>query len=223
MKNTLVQELLPPFLFRSLRSIKRRLNRNGGAEQNGLKRAEWYDEVYDNSAEYRVHYTRSRYYFVWSVIADRLSRGGAKKVLDMGCGPGQVANMLHDRGITDYVGLDFSHKSIQLAREICPDFDFQVADICESDAVEKLDYDTVITMEFLEHVEGDVEVIRRIRQGTRFLGTVPNFPYVSHVRHFENCEQVAERYGSCFRDLSVDSFLEDPEGKTYFLIDGVRD
>lgn len=222
MKHTLLQQLVPPLVLRCLRKAKNKLGIKPSGLVEGRKEADWYDAVYSQSEEYRAHYTESRYYFVWSVLADRLVRAGARHVLDLGCGPGQVGSLLRDKGVSHYCGLDFSSKSIDLARQVCPDFEFRVADICGSDLLETLNYDTVITLEFLEHVEGDTEVIRRVRPGTHVLATVPNFPYISHVRHFRDPGEVSARYGSFFDRLSVDVFVEDRAGKKYFLLDGVR-
>jgi hypothetical protein len=77
-------------------------------------------------------------------------------------------------------------------------------------------------LEFLEHVENDVEIVSRVKPGTRFYGTVPNFPYVSHVRHFLTEEQIRERYQRYFSPFQVDAFLSDPNGTTHYLMDGIK-
>ena len=92
----------------------------------------------------------------------------------------------------------------------------------DTDLFERFDYDAVISLEFLEHVDGDMSVLRRIRQGKRFYGSVPNFPYESHVRHFLDCRQVAERYGPLFTGFRVDEFLADGGARKYFLMEGVK-
>jgi hypothetical protein len=60
----------------------------------------------------------------------------------------------------------------------------------------------------------------KIRKGSRFYGTVPNFPFVSHVRHFRDENEVRSRYASCFQNLRVDRFLADAKGKVFYLLDG---
>jgi len=55
--------------------------------------------------------------------------------------------------------------------------------------------------EFLEHIEHDLDVIRFIRPRTYFVGTVPNFPYVSHVRHFQDCDEVTSPDYSPTREI----------------------
>ncbi len=50
------------------------------------------------------------------------------KVIDVGCGPGQVARFLHDRG-ADVEGIDFSAAMIDEARRRHPGIRFRVADL----------------------------------------------------------------------------------------------
>jgi len=99
---------------------------------------------------------------------------------------------------------------------------FEVSDAYSTDLFETFDYDTVIATEFLEHVEDDLRVICSIRTGARFIATVPNFPYVSHVRHFGDATDVAARYSDKFTSFSVDAIPANDKGKTFFLIEGTR-
>ena len=206
-----------------MRAIRDRVRRDSSApEPSGAKSAEWYNNMFETTDVYRVHYSKSSYYFLWAVLADRIMRSGVERILDLGCGPGQFASLLHDKGLRQYRGLDLSPKSVEMARKKCPAFEFMVVDLCHTSAMEGYDYDCVVTLEFLEHVEFDLEVVERIRPGTKVFATVPNFPYVSHVRHFTDVAQVKARYERFFSDFTVDAFLEDPEGKMFFMMEGVR-
>ena len=82
-------------------------------------------------------------------------------------------------------------------------------------------YDTVVCLEFLEHVERDLEILGRIRGGTHFYGTVPNFPSGAHVRHFESAQEVYERYEKRFHELAVDTHLADTKGRLFFVMEGI--
>jgi SAM-dependent methyltransferase len=217
-----LQQLMPPLAWRGLRSLAARVRgQPKPAKPSAVQPAGWYDAVYQTSTEYRLHYTRSRYYFLWTVIVDRLLHSPPPRVLDLGCGPGQFAEFLRDKGITHYRGLDFSPTCIEQARQRCPSFQFDVADICATPLLAEADYDTVITLEFLEHVETDTDVIRRLHHGARFIASVPNFPFESHVRHFRSAREVEDRYGPFFSSFRVDAFDEDPEQKRYYLMEGI--
>ena len=45
---------------------------------------------------------------------------------------------------------------------MCPDFKFEQVDVFKTDLLETLSYDTVLIMEFLEHIEKDLEVLERL-------------------------------------------------------------
>ena len=142
--------------------------------------------------------------------------------MDIGCGPGQLAALLRDKGLPRYVGIDFSSERIVHARRVCPDFDFVLADAFETDLFHTHSYDAVVCTEFLEHTVHDTGLIDKIRPGTRFYGSVPSFPGRGHVRHFENTQEILDRYGQQLQNLSVDPHLANAKGKRYFLMEGIK-
>jgi trans-aconitate methyltransferase len=215
-----VKEMTPPLLYRGMVAVTHRVTRKlGPARGWGERPATWYDDIYRSDPEYGRHYTQSRYYPLWSVVADRLVRSGAKRILDLGCGPGQFALLLADKGITEYYGLDFSAAAIEAARAVCPAFQFRAADIRRQGVLESLEYDCCLALEFLEHVENDTEILRRLRRGSRFYATVPNFADTAHVRHFTGVAAVEARYGGCFSQYRVDPHRANREGIMFFLIE----
>src|SRR6266850_631643 len=50
-------------------------------------------------------------------------------VCELGCGPGQVARYLKDRGV-DVCGLDLSSEMVRVARDLNPDISFEQGDLC---------------------------------------------------------------------------------------------
>jgi 2-polyprenyl-3-methyl-5-hydroxy-6-metoxy-1,4-benzoquinol methylase len=216
---TIVRELTPPIVWRALqRAIVNPVNGEAGSE----RQSEFYDAIYSQTDDYHCHYTQSRYYFLWCVLLDRMQPEGVRCLVDVGCGPGQLASFLRDRGLRKYVGVDFSSEGIRMARSACSSFQFVCADVFTSDLFNDLEYDVVVATEFLEHVEGDLVILDRIRPGTRVYGSVPNFPGPSHVRHFNSIEDVRTRYSSSFTSFRVDKFLFGSEGMSFFLFEGVR-
>jgi 2-polyprenyl-3-methyl-5-hydroxy-6-metoxy-1,4-benzoquinol methylase len=114
--------------------------------------------------------------------------------------------MLLDNGIASYHGFDFSSTAVDLAKKKeLTNASFHVGDAYSEPLIEKSasSFDCVICTEVFEHLDRDLEVIKRLEPGTRLIATVPNFPYVSHVRHFENAESVRERYQPFLSDFSV--------------------
>jgi trans-aconitate methyltransferase len=190
---------------------------------NGECGADWYDRAYRDTEGYHAHYTQSPYYFLWMVIVDRIRRSGLRRVLEIGCGPGQMAALLIDQGIDQYVGLDFSLEAIAMAQRNVPRGRFVVGDARTSEIHAEIEHDVIICTEVLEHIEDDLQVLARFGVGKRCLCSVPNFPYESHVRHFRDAEDVAARYGGFFDSLDVMTF-KSPKSplSEYFLLDGVR-
>jgi len=129
--------------------------------------------------------------------------------------------LLHDKGIQKYLGIDFSTERIKQARIVCPEFDFVVANVFETDLLSNRDYEGVVCLEFLEHVERDVQLLERLRPGILFWGSVPNFGAKQHVRHFHKSIEVVQRYGDYFDDFRVDEHLANTRGTKYFLLEGI--
>ena len=218
---TAFKQITPPILQRGIRKLL--TGRDDMKEPWKLRGADWYDTIYESSENYKNHYTQSHYYFLWCVIVDRILQYRPDKILDIGCGPGQFASFLFDKKVENYTGVDFSAKSIEQAKKRCPSYHFLSADIFQTDLLDSHDYDCAIAMEILEHVDRDKKLIKKIKSGARFLGTVPNFAHDSHVRYFSDEKEVEQRYREFFKSFRVDSFLGDTKGTTYFLIDGVTE
>lgn len=223
MANTMtLRGLTPPFLWKTGLKVGRTLGFVRKFEYGKEQPAEYYDQKFDFSDHWKLHYTKSHYYPLWTVVADRLTRMQVRRILDIGCGPGQVACLLRDRGFTGYTGLDFSTNRIEAARQCCPGFEFLQADIFKTDALENRPYDCLLTMEFLEHIERDLEVLSRVRTGTFVLATVPNFPAAGHVRFFKDAAEVQQRYAPLFDSLEVYDIVADETGRRHFVLEGLR-
>jgi SAM-dependent methyltransferase len=87
-----------------------------------------YDRV---AAEYtRRIYDEFRHKPLDRELLDRFASElqGAGPVCDVGCGPGQVARYLHDRGV-DASGLDLSPEMVAAARTLTPGIAFRAGDL----------------------------------------------------------------------------------------------
>ena len=183
----------------------------------------YYDEAFRTDQHFRIPFYKSAYYPTWLVVADRLRRYGCTAILDVGCGPGQFAELVSDWDFTRYTGLDFSPEAIRMAQDRAPRFSFKIGDIRDPRTYEGIAFDAIVCMEVLEHLHEDLRVIECFRSGARCLMTVPNFPWRSHVRHFESGEAVSARYGRFFQDFSV-TRVKGVRGDTiqFYLLDGIR-
>jgi trans-aconitate 2-methyltransferase len=78
-----------------------------------------------NAGEYQ-----DRYSFVWKAAADLiglLDPQPGERVLDLGCGPGQLTARIAESGAT-VIGMDYSEAMIALARGNYPFLDFRLGD-----------------------------------------------------------------------------------------------
>lgn len=215
-----LKQLTPPIVWSTIRAAASSI-RSPARPSREEQPADYYDRMAQHE-RWRVHYTESHYYFFWSIIADRLVRFGAQSVLDLGCGSGQLAVLLGDRGIKRYCGVDFSGEQIRLARAACPQFEFVQSDITSTDILECGSYDAIVATEFLEHIDGDLEVVKRIHPRTFVLASLPNYDDPSHVRFFASPSEIASRYASFFDSFRVDALRRNTQGIVYYLLEGVR-
>lgn len=200
--------------------------RNPFARKKGNEQdAAFYDDLYrrgGHEGQYHVPYTESRYLPVWERAAGLLTAMDDPRVLDIGCGPGQFARLLHDRGITRYTGIDHSSVAVELAKRAVPAWSdrFRAADAFALPPLPG-DHDVVVLFEILEHIEKDRELLKLIQPDTPVLFSVPSFMSASHVRRFRSESAVRRRYGSVVADMAVEPFADCPEpGKTIFLASG---
>jgi SAM-dependent methyltransferase len=96
--------LTPPLVWRFLRRVV--ISSRRGEELGSERQSDYYDIKYSETNEYYWHYADSPY-FLWCVLIDRIHPKEVRCLLDIGCGPGQFAMFLHDRGLGRYVGLAF--------------------------------------------------------------------------------------------------------------------
>ena len=183
----------------------------------------FYDDAFSTLPEYRAAYWESRYYFVWTVLCDRLRRRKVRTVLEVGCGPGQLAEMLLHHGFR-YFGFDLSPVAIRMARaKKLASARFEVADATQTDLYHTIEHEAVVCTEVLEHLADDLAVVRSIAPGRYCLCTVPSTPYVSHVRYFETVDAVTARYAQFFDQFDVFTLLRPgTKGSRYYLLGGVR-
>jgi SAM-dependent methyltransferase len=210
-------------LKRTARKIGNRLGILGGPTQAMEMSEAYYDSAFSRMPEYHVPFYKSWYYPTWLLIIDRLRRYGCRKILDVGCGPGQFSELVADSNFESYTGLDFSTVAIEMAQKRTPQLTFKVADVARPETYRNLDFNAIVCMEVLEHIEDDLGVLSCFPAGTRCLITVPNFPWQSHVRHFESEESVSRRYEKFFEDLCVTRIKGmRNESEQFYLLDGVR-
>jgi len=149
-----------------------------------------YNEMYRDSIMYKKHYSDTVYFPVWKYIAGKLLPGD--KILDLGCGPGQMAKLLYDKGIRQYTGIDFSKVAIKMATENVSSFKFSCANLNDIDYKEYSDH-RIISTETFEHLADDIRLLKKLPKG-RITFSVPNFMCENHYRTYNGADQIREYY-----------------------------
>lgn len=150
----------------------------------------------------------------WVQVEMMLRSFRGKKILEIGCGTGQLAKMLEDLGHTNYEGFDFSSVAIRKAQEISGQ-SFFVGDALDPTLYDK-PYEVVISLEVLEHIRKDTAILNLIRKGTYVIISVPNFDDPGHIRWFRNEYQVRKRFYK-YIDIKKIYFINN-----IYIIGGIR-
>lgn len=120
----------------------------------------------------------------------------SSKIIDLGCGSGRFAKLLKMKDYTNYLGMDFAHELIKEARRYVPGYEFVKCSVLANKAKERFkEFDTFILLEILEHINQDLEVVSNIPSGSNMIFSLPNYMSKSHVRAFNNEDEVKQRYG----------------------------
>ena len=168
-----------------------------------VKPAAYYDQLFDNKIEFHVHYKRSYYYVHWTQVIVFLGKIDSPRILEIGCGTGQLAEYLKDENLAQgYCGFDFSAGAVERARRRV-DLNFIHGDALDKNMY-RGNYNTVICLEVLEHIQEDVEVLSFIAEGTHIIFSVPNFDDPSHVRWFTSERQIKRRF---FRFVDIKEII----------------
>ncbi|MFZ8834662.1 MAG: class I SAM-dependent DNA methyltransferase, partial [Candidatus Caldipriscus sp.] len=135
--------------------------------------AEYYDFLFED-----VDYEKWARYVVRFFSVARVK---VERVLEVGCGTGNLTKHLSDMGFK-VVGLDSSEDMVRVARRKLPDVEFFVADVREFSLDEKFDA-VVSTFDSLNNILEDEEMLkafinirRHLRDGGVFIFDL-NTPY----------------------------------------------
>jgi len=141
-------------------------------------------------------------------FVDRVGRG--ERVLDVGCGKGELAHDLAERSRASVLGIDILPEKIAFARErfAHPRVEYTVADIYELAPGEG--FDVVVLSNVLEHLAERETLLRRIiaaARPERVLIRVPAFDRHWHV--------------PLRRELGI-TYFSDPTHETEYVADTLR-
>lgn len=137
-------------------------------------------------------------------LIDLVSPYLGQRVLEVGCGWGNVLRLIDDR-VSEIVAIDVDPESVEQVRSMYGDnssVSVQVGDICDASTVDSLGsgYDSVLSVNVLEHIEDDTRALlnmkRLIRPHGYLLLVVPAHPAlynqmdesIGHYRRYRKSE-----------------------------------
>jgi 2-polyprenyl-3-methyl-5-hydroxy-6-metoxy-1,4-benzoquinol methylase len=183
------------------------------------KESLYYDNIYA-----RGYITRGYYPLYNEVIKMIEHPGSCRSVLEIGCGVGDLGKMIIDRGY-QYRGFDFSPVAVECSRKLSPKGDFKIGDAYDPVSYLPHDYDTVVALEVLEHLD-DLRLIENIPSGVRLIASVPNYDDIAHLRLYQDPQRdIIERFGSLLRVTNIVTLTTQgntSDRKTIYLFEGER-
>jgi SAM-dependent methyltransferase len=140
------------------------------------KGATYYDRIY------AAGYSTQAYRPVFDAVLDFLSRFPQAKVLEVGCGTGDLGSRITERGFP-YRGFDVSEVAID--RCLQNGLNVKVASAYDPRSYEPVDYSVILALEVFEHLD-DRRAIAHFPDGMHVLFSVPNFVETSHLRAYQD-------------------------------------
>lgn len=168
---------------------------------------------------YHLHAKDFPDYKIWLEILQFIPM--EKPIIDIGCGVGMFAELCNSTGHNYEVGYDFSHVAIHEAMKRVPGTKFENKDF-NSDSLPKHSGCAVLFLEVLEHLENDLQLLKRMAPGNDIFITVPNFESESHVRSFENLHDALNRYGKIISVEHTNIYPVSDENKIFLIHGAVR-
>jgi predicted TPR repeat methyltransferase len=108
-------------------------------------------------------------------------------VLEVGCGYGFLSKRIF-AVVASYRGFDFSQQCIEGARKRESGALFEVKNLYDPYSFYPVDYDCIVCIEVLEHVE-DLKALLNFPSGKKFIISVPDFASAGHLRMYKDPEK----------------------------------
>jgi len=139
--------------------------------------AGYYDRIYASG------YSTRSYQPVYDAVLDFLARMPDARVLEVGCGAGDLGVQICRRGM-DYRGFDISPVAVDRCRAAGLET-VTLGSAYDPECYQSQEYDVIIALEVFEHIE-DRRAIELFPPGVHVLFSVPDFVETSHLRAYQD-------------------------------------
>ena len=174
---------------------------------------EYYDKIYKDNPIYICDYQESPYYDIWMQTLSYIPDGST--ILDLGCGTGQYAKLIENHSKAKYTGIDFSPVAIDIARNVARG-EFYCETVIGCKWITG-DCDIIIMLEFLEHLEHDIDFLQTIPAGKKIIASVPNYLSRGHFRAFATRAEVVDYYSDIILFENIHYFKISKKNKIFLF------
>lgn len=189
-----------------------------------VQNAAWYDARFaDPVSRYLWEPEKLPYLHLWNLAIGYMQDGDV--VVDLGCGPGHLAQLATRAKKLRYRGYDFSEQALAMARKRAPEGAFFHWDATKDVVPRPSRTRTVyVSTEFMEHVADDLGVLQQIPSGALVLLTVPARDDPGHVRFFKTLAEVRARYSKVLDLIEVQRYEAThwKKGAIWYFLAGKR-
>ncbi|MEE8576082.1 MAG: class I SAM-dependent methyltransferase [candidate division Zixibacteria bacterium] len=181
--------------------------------------AGYYDKIYATG------YNTSRFYSLYQEVIGMLETVEKPNVLELGCGVGDLARLIIERGHT-YRGFDFSEEAVKQSQSFCSDGKFFVGNVYNAEDFKPADYNIVIALEVLEHVD-DLKVMANLPPDVQLIASVPDYDDVAHLRLYQDPQRdIVDRYKDYLKITEIKTIVNpnpvSGDQMTIYLFHGTR-
>lgn len=162
------------------------------------------------------HVTRNER--IYSVLRASVPDLHSKSFLEVGCGVANVVGFMHEQGMRDATGWEINPQAIAKARARYPGISFQEHNILTETRYDA-HFDIVGHFDFLEHIEDDLECLKRLKNflkpGGYTILAVPAMPNLwswhdevfGHYRRYEKSVLIDRLQAAGYVDVRAWHFM----------------
>lgn len=165
----------------------------------------FYNDMYKNDFNFEIEGSSKK---IWRGAVNFFKKHKFENIVDIGCGTGNFAKMFLKINIKNFIGYDFSEEALFKAYEKTKfnrKFIFIKSDLTKYNFITPKN--TLYTsFEFLEHINNDIFIIKKIPSKSWFCFSVPNYWTPDHVRIFQTKKDIEKRYKHLFSYLFIKEF-----------------
>jgi SAM-dependent methyltransferase len=191
-------------------------------KKNREEDSPYYDKVYADSLGKNGEYAKLPKDCVYAKLWERTLHHicVTERIFDLGCGVGQFENLALEYGDKIVRAIDFSKVAIDNAKKINPSIAdvFSVQNLMSKETYAFNDYDVVVMLEVLEHINNDLFIFQNIPSGKKIIFSVPSFMCKAHVRNFPYLKDVQNRYETYLHFITTEKIIHSVRGDKYIWL-----